>query len=222
MQRADPEEASGLAVAWERIVANLSLHHLIESIAGAVAAAQDKIQRFQISAVRQYFDDDNRPVSVDVRLPSLAHDAEEGDERLVRVPLLSLVGARLLAVKDLEISFDIGLGPMEDGPPAPPPSSPPAAADAAAAGLSASGQAAAAPPAAGQAAAGQAATDPSAGNDQGTATQWPAETHKPLSVDFGASRNRDGGPMARITLRVESQPSSEGMARLIHHLDKSI
>src|SRR3546814_3367355 len=94
VQRADPEEASGLAVAWERIVANLSLHHLIESIAGAVAAAQDKIQRFQISAVRQYFDDDNRPVSVDVRLPSLAHDAEEGDERLVRVPLLSLVGAR--------------------------------------------------------------------------------------------------------------------------------
>src|SRR3546814_2092412 len=48
VQRADPEEASGLAVAWERIVANLSLHHLIESIAGAVAAAQDKIQRFQI------------------------------------------------------------------------------------------------------------------------------------------------------------------------------
>src|SRR3546814_18392670 len=53
VQRADPEEASGLAVAWERIVANLSLHHLIESIAGAVAAAQDKIQRFQISAVRR-------------------------------------------------------------------------------------------------------------------------------------------------------------------------
>src|SRR3546814_11239333 len=45
VQRADPEEASGLAVAWERIVANLSLPHLTESIAGAVAAAQDKTQR---------------------------------------------------------------------------------------------------------------------------------------------------------------------------------
>src|SRR3546814_15009448 len=35
VQRADPEEASGLAVAWERIVANLSLHHLIEKIGRA-------------------------------------------------------------------------------------------------------------------------------------------------------------------------------------------
>lgn len=197
-------------------MASLSLHHLIESIAGAVAAAQDKIQRFQISAVRQYFDDDNRPVSVDVRLPSLSQDAEEGDERLVRVPLLSLVGARLLAVKDLEISFEIGLGPMEDATPAAPlaPSSSAAAASATPAGAAAA-----------QSADASAAAAPAAAPDDGdgaAASQWPSEAHKPLSVDFGASRNRDGGPMARITLRVESQPSSEGMARLIHHLDKSI
>jgi len=177
-------------------VANLSLHHLIESIAGAVAAAQDKIQRYQISAVRQYFDADNRPVGVDVRLPSMAHDAKEGDERLVRVPLLSLVGARLLAVKDMEISFDVGLGAQEESVAVP-------------------------SPAGDQAAGGQSGADLS-GDDGQDAGAWPTETHKPLSVDMGASRNRDGGPMAHITLRVESQPSSEGMARLIHHLDKSI
>lgn len=186
-------------------MANLSLHHLIQSIAGAVAEAQDKIQRYQISAVRQYFDSDNRPVSVDVRLPSMAHDAQEGDERLVRVPLLSLVGPRLLAVKDMEISFDVGLGPQEE------PGKPVSAAAAPADPFTGD-------PSKGDPAAPEQAT-PDAGGD---ATSWPTDTHTPLSVDMGASKNRDGGPMAHITLRVESQPPSEGMARLIHHLDKSI
>jgi hypothetical protein len=162
-------------------VANQSLHHLIHSIAGAVAEAQDKIQRFQISTVRKYFDEDNRPVSIDVRLPSQDADAEQGDERLVRVPLLSLVGSRLLAVKDMEISFEVGLHAEETLAPA---------------------------------------EQPAAEDEQ--AANWPTGTHKPLSVDLGVRRNGEGGPLARVTLRVETQPSSEGMARLVQNLDKLI
>ncbi|WP_236237380.1 MULTISPECIES: DUF2589 domain-containing protein [Pseudomonas] len=159
-------------------MANHSLHHLIQSIAGAVAEAQDKIQRFQMSTVRQYFDEDNRPVSVDVRLPSQAHDAAEGEERLVRVPLLSLVGSRLLTVKDMQIDFEVGLhADQSDAKPAP---------------------------------------------AEGSDSAWPTDTHQPLNVDMGVRRNGEGGPMARVTLRVETQPSSEGMARLIHNLDKLI
>lgn len=154
-------------------MANLSLHHLIQSIAGAVAEAQDKIQRYQISSVRQYFDSDNRPVSVDVRLPSMAHDAQEGDERLVRVPLLSLVGPRLLAVKDMEISFDVGLGPQQEP-------GKPVSAGAAPADPSASDPSASDPSAPDQAAA-------DAGSDAAGAA-WPTDTHTPLSVDMGASR----------------------------------
>lgn len=183
-------------------MANLSLHHLIQSIAGAVAEAQDKIHRYQISTVRQYFDADNRPVSVDVRLPSMAPDAQEGDERLVRVPLLSLIGARLLAVKDMEISFDVGLGGQGE-----PGRAAPAAKDDAAARADEQAKADA---------------EAKAGEDGAKPDVWPSDTHAPLSVDMNASKNRDGGPMAHITLRVESQPPSEGMARLIHHLDKSI
>ena len=159
-------------------MANHSLHHLIQSIAGAVAEAQDKIQRFQMSTVRQYFDEDNRPVSVDVRLPSQAPDAAEGEERLVRVPLLSLVGSRLLTVKDMQIDFEVGLhADQSDAKPAP---------------------------------------------AEGSYSAWPTDTHQPLNVNMGVRRNGEGGPMARVTLRVETQPSSEGMARLIHNLDKLI
>lgn len=182
-------------------MASFSLHHLIQSIAGAVAEAQDKIHRYQISAISAYFDADNRPVGVDVRLPSLSHDAEEGEERIVRVPLLSLIGMKPLAVKDMEISFDVGLGspdlPAKDALPKDL-AKDPAAKDGA-----------------------EAAADGD-GKDVGGDEDWPDDKHTPISVDMNASKHRDGGPMARITLRVESQPPSEGMARLIHLLDKSI
>lgn len=177
----------------ENRVASFSLHHLIQSIAGAVAEAQDKIHRYQISAISQYFDADNRPVGVDVRLPSLAHDAEEGEERIVHVPLLSLIGMRPLAVKDMEISFDVGLGTPEHAKDA-------AAKDAAKDGPGKDDEA----------------------RDDTKDDDWPDDKHTPISIDMSASKHRDSGPMARITLRVESQPPSEGMARLIHLLDKSI
>ena len=163
-------------------MANLSLHLLIQSIAGAVAEAQDKIQRFQVATVSKYFDEDNRPVSVDVRLPSTSPNASEGDERVVRVPLLSLVGARLLAVKDMEISFEVGLNGQEDEVEAAPQSSP----------------------------------------EDDDSSPWPDESHKALGVDLGARRSGEGGPLARVTLRVETQPPCEGMARLIQNLDKLI
>ncbi|MDH0645760.1 DUF2589 domain-containing protein [Pseudomonas sp. GD03858] len=159
-------------------MANQSLHHLIQSIAGAVAEAQDKIQRFQVSTVRQYFDEDNRPVSIDVRLPSHSPQAQDGEERVVRVPLLSLVGARLMAVKDMEISFEVGLNGGD--------------------GM---------------------AADEGHGDD---GSGWPSETHKALNVDLGVRRNGEGGPLARVTLKVETQPPSEGMARLLQNLDKLI
>lgn len=166
-------------------MANLSLHHLIQSIAGAVAEAQDKIQRFQISSVRQYFDADNRPISVDVRLPSLSQGATEEDERMVRVPLLALVGSRLLGIKDMEISFEVGLNGQEEP-------------------------------------VKSTKLDEPSGDGEADQSAWPMESHTPLSVDMGARRNGEAGPMARLTLRVESQPPSDGMARLIQHLDKLI
>lgn len=168
-------------------MANQSLHLLIQSIAGAVAEAQDQIQRFQVSTVRQYFDEDSRPVSIDVRLPSSSPDASAGEERLLRVPLLSLVGLRLLAVKDMEISFDVGL-----------------CAD--------HGEASCASPAM------PAATGPTPEH----AAAWPTAAHTPLNVDLGVRRNGEGGPLAHVTLRVETQPCSEGMARLVQNLEQLI
>jgi hypothetical protein len=159
-------------------VAQQSLNQLIQSITGAVAEAQEKIQRYQVATVRKYFDDDNRPLSIDVRLPSQAADAREGEEQLVRVPLLALVAPRLLAVKEMEIAFEVGLHAGDgDGDSAAP-----------------------------------------ARDSRG----WPQPEHKPLNVDLGVQCTGEGAPLARVTLRVETQPPCEGMARLIQHLNTLI
>lgn len=161
-------------------MAKLSLQELIHAIAGAVVDAQDKVQRFQIATVRGYFDENNRPKAVDVRLPSLAQDSAPEDERLVHVPLLSLVGAHLLNIKDVAIEFEVGLGAVDADE-----------ADPAPAG----------------------ATDEAATG---------AAHRKSLGVDMDASRTRDSGTMARVTLKVETEEPTEGMSRLIQHLNKLI
>lgn len=100
----------------------VALKDLIEALAGAVIEAQDRIEQHQIVNLSSYFDEDNRPKSVLIRLPSLNPNAEEGSEDLYRAPLLPLVSTNLLKIKDVEISFDVDLGALgeDDGAPTAP------------------------------------------------------------------------------------------------------
>jgi len=94
-------------------MASLSLQNLIHAIVGAVVEAQQQVQRFQIATLQGYFDEDDRPTSVDVRLPAMSSSAEEGEERILHVPLLALTGAHLLNIKEADVEFEVGLGVSE-------------------------------------------------------------------------------------------------------------
>ncbi|WP_058834456.1 DUF2589 domain-containing protein [Luteimonas abyssi] len=101
---------------------NTTLNSLIEALAGAVIEAQDKIEQHQTAHLADFFDEDNRPKSVVIRLPSLHPDATPGDEDLYRAPLLPLVSTNVLRIKDVEITFDADLGGLtthEDEAPVP-------------------------------------------------------------------------------------------------------
>lgn len=100
----------------------VSLDTLIQGIAGAVIDAQDRIEQHQIANLSGYFDGDNRPKSILLRLPSLNPEAAVGDEDFYRAPLLSLVPNNQLRIKDVRISFDTNLGEIVDT--APPSSAP--------------------------------------------------------------------------------------------------
>lgn len=94
-----------------------SLNTLIEAIAGAVVDAQDRIEQHQISHLSDFFDEDNRPKSVVIRMPSLHPQAGEEDEDLYRAPILPLVSTNVLRIKDVEITFDADIGPLVEGDP---------------------------------------------------------------------------------------------------------
>lgn len=97
------------------MAAQTSLNTLIEAIAGAVVDAQDRIEQHQMSHLSDFFDQDNRPKSVVIRMPSLHPQASEGDEDLYRAPILPLVSTNVLRIKDVEITFDADIGPLVEG-----------------------------------------------------------------------------------------------------------
>ncbi len=98
------------------MASNIPLNDLIEALAGAVIEAQDHIEQHQISNLLGYFDSNNRPRSLVVRLPSINPQAGEGSEDLYRAPLLPLVSTNLLKIRDVEITFDVDLGQLTEEP----------------------------------------------------------------------------------------------------------
>lgn len=105
------------------MASNIPLNDLIEALAGAVIEAQDRIEQHQIHNLLGYFDNQNRPRSLVVKLPSVHPRAGEGAEDYYRAPLLPLVSTNLLKIKDVEITFDVDLGRLteESSPPEEPP-----------------------------------------------------------------------------------------------------
>ncbi|MFP4462126.1 MAG: DUF2589 domain-containing protein, partial [Thermotogota bacterium] len=86
---------------------NSTLHDLIEALAGSVIEAQDRIEKHQYSNIKRYFDDNGRPRSFEIRLPSIDPNAKPNDEDCYRVPILPLVPLNPLKIKDIELSFDV-------------------------------------------------------------------------------------------------------------------
>lgn len=178
----------------------ISLHDLIEGVANAVIEAQDRIERHQIGNISQYFDKDDRPVSVFLKLPNPALEPRGGKEAdgtdwkkdvQLRVPLLALVHSNLLKIKDVEISLEVDIGDFAA-------TAPPAAA---------------APPP-------ERAGTPEA---EGAARGWKVvEPQKTLQVDMRSSVVRDRGATASIVLKVEGREPTEGMSRLINQLIKTM
>ncbi len=87
----------------------VSLENLIEGLAGAVVEAQRRIESRQIENLKSFFDRYNRPISMDIKVPSLNPEAKAGQDDIYRVPLLPLVAGNPLKIKEVEISFDVDL-----------------------------------------------------------------------------------------------------------------
>jgi hypothetical protein len=172
----------------------VTLHDLIEALANSVIEAQDKVERYQMSNILRYFDENQRPRRLEIRVASLSPYVEPGSEDLISVPFLALVGSVRLGIKDVEISMEVDLGDLTAIEPPPEPPSPPAG-----------GAGGPTPPASELAGAGLA----------------PQQPRRAVIVDVRSPRTRDHA-MAKVVLRVESQEPTEGLARLMLELNQRI
>lgn len=85
------------------------LHELVQAIAGSIAEAQAQIEGAQRAHIQSFFDDQSRPLAMNLTLPaSHAADAEVA----CRVPLLSLVPPGLLQIQEAQINFSIEFGEL--------------------------------------------------------------------------------------------------------------
>ncbi len=92
----------------------VALKDLVHAIAGAVAEAQQEIEKAQITNLTSYLDRERRPLTVQMRVPSIRPDAAPGEEDVYQAPLLALTSHSTLRIKQVEVSFDIELGDLKE------------------------------------------------------------------------------------------------------------
>lgn len=97
----------------------IAFQQLVEALVTALLEAQDRIEVHQLSLLRSYFDDQDRPRNAFIKVPSLSYGADQ--DVTLRVPLLALIHPNLLKIKDAELTFDVDLtdfsAPVAQGAP---------------------------------------------------------------------------------------------------------
>jgi len=66
----------------------IPLDDLIEALAGSIIETQDQIEQHQLSNLLNYFDSQQRPKSLMIRLPSMNPEAGADSEDMYRTLLL--------------------------------------------------------------------------------------------------------------------------------------
>jgi hypothetical protein len=201
------------------VAGNVGLHDLIGSVAGAIVDAQGVVERHFLDLVGRYFDSNGRPISFDIKLPkpqSVAASSWQADEALsspggddyvqLGVPLLSLVESNLLAIKEMTVDLDVELGDIiTSGPDAASAPGAPGGAPRDVPAMSLDG-------------------DPAPGAERSPLAASALLRPRPamgLSVGIGG-RTDASGPTARISIKVEAKPVSEGLLRLLTQLNKVV
>jgi hypothetical protein len=88
------------------------LQALVHAIVSAVTGAQQEVEKTQIANLISFLDQEHRPLTLQLRLPSLRPEAEPGEEDYYQAPLLALIPHTTLRIKQVEFSFDIELGDL--------------------------------------------------------------------------------------------------------------
>jgi hypothetical protein len=96
-------------------MAPISLHDLISALSGAVVQAQDTVEQHQLDLLGRYFDKQGRPDCLQIMVPKMGLSESAEDYTVLTVPRISLVETTLLHITEFQISFDVELGDLSVG-----------------------------------------------------------------------------------------------------------
>lgn len=87
--------------------------HLLQAIHNAVLKAQEITEEQHIMQIAKYFDEDGKPIIQELHVPTLDPDDDPDKMSTLRVPLLSLLPPSAIKIKELRLSFKVGLGKIK-------------------------------------------------------------------------------------------------------------
>jgi len=172
-------------------MSQMRLDNLVSALASSVAEAEHHIRVQQIRNIHAFFGDDNQPVSVELKLPQPSPE-EPLRNKLVKVPIITLVNLSHMSISELEIKFSTSLGDVKNSAPAD------------------TGGAVA------FAAETPAERDEHARRDLGWAEQ------EPVFIDVSSGPTTTESGTASVTLRVKQGETPEGLARILNLLNRVI
>lgn len=91
-----------------------TLGTLMEALQQAVDRAQEQLQTYQLRMLSEYFDPDNQPLYIKLRLPRMPETGGPLEHMEVEVPRLSLVQMGTIALDEVEIDFPLRLHGVEE------------------------------------------------------------------------------------------------------------
>ncbi len=91
-----------------------TLGSLIEALQQAVDRAQEQLQSYQLRMLSEYFDEENQPHYVKLRLPRIPAGGGPLEHIEVEVPRISLVHMGTVTLDELEMDFPLRMQELKD------------------------------------------------------------------------------------------------------------
>lgn len=91
-----------------------TLGTLMEAMQQAVSRAQEQLQSCQLKMLSEYFDENNEPLYVALRLPRIPADGSPPEHVEVEVPRISLVQMGVMALDEVELDFPLRLNALQE------------------------------------------------------------------------------------------------------------
>jgi hypothetical protein len=89
----------------------VTLERLVHAIVTSVIQAQHLVETAQLSNLRAYFDSNDKPITMDIKLPTLDGKSEDFD--IYQVPVVSLVSHGSLVINEANLKMDVELGGVQ-------------------------------------------------------------------------------------------------------------